>query len=529
MNVQHLQNNPYNTSTGCGYTWPHAPSNLSLSGSVSQTISRNNSHFPSQIQHRNCPPTRTTCSRHPINNQNFGKPMYQNTHGVHSCNCSGQQCPPQPVNCYPFFNPYQYQQWNCSSPPQSCSYSVQKASSQNKVALSAAEPNVNPYVIPISEKKHRAKVGHSKRENMTATGFNTQPNSRYKTPKSTSSSDYTYVTTETYKYTDKSKSSKTGPTGKGTATKTTQKSPSEGNNNDDTSTDDDTSTSSVDHPDSHSSSPSGSHSSSDSGSSDTSNTEPASSKSRTSSGKTKSTSETDNEGKKPTKEKDNEGKKPTKEKDNESKKPTKEKSSERKKPTKEKSSERKKPTKEKSSERKKPTKGKGSERKKPTKEKVHEKTTTTPTAEKVSERKKSTEEKDGELKKSTPAKDSKSHEGLGFCFNPDSAMATEFSITIDPEEPDPLEYALNNGIIPIICGYMPPSAAPCLPSFPQNNSKESPTYVPSKSSKTSSWYGNGSGSVISSYTSYNNINPYQNASIQSSQQSEQNETNNNKI
>jgi hypothetical protein len=133
--------------------------------------------------------------------------------------------------------------------------------------------------------------------------------------------------------------------------------------------------------------------------------------------------------------------------------------------------------------------------------------------------------KSSSIRRLSKAKDSKSHEGLGFCFNPDSAMATEFTITIDPEEPDPLEYALDNGILPIICGYMPPSAAPCIPQFPQKD-------IISSSSKASSAAGSpsqyGAGSTVSSsypyqassfthhYPTQSNYYPYQHTNSQSS-------------
>jgi len=51
--------------------------------------------------------------------------------------------------------------------------------------------------------------------------------------------------------------------------------------------------------------------------------------------------------------------------------------------------------------------------------------------------------------------------GLCFEFNPHDHFSTEFEITIDPEEePDPLAYAVERGIMPIVSCLQGPSTVP---------------------------------------------------------------------
>lgn len=56
------------------------------------------------------------------------------------------------------------------------------------------------------------------------------------------------------------------------------------------------------------------------------------------------------------------------------------------------------------------------------------------------------------------------NDGLDFEFRPHSACGMDVTITIEPEEPDPIEFALDNGISPIVCCMMPP----CLMVAPPN-------------------------------------------------------------
>lgn len=53
----------------------------------------------------------------------------------------------------------------------------------------------------------------------------------------------------------------------------------------------------------------------------------------------------------------------------------------------------------------------------------------------------------------------KKAQGLNFDFLPHDDLATEVTMVIEPDEPEPLQFAVENGIMPIICCYMPSSVA----------------------------------------------------------------------
>lgn len=53
----------------------------------------------------------------------------------------------------------------------------------------------------------------------------------------------------------------------------------------------------------------------------------------------------------------------------------------------------------------------------------------------------------------------KKQQGLNFDFLPHDDLATEVTMIIEPDEPEPLQYAVENGVMPIICCYMPSSIA----------------------------------------------------------------------
>ena len=88
----------------------------------------------------------------------------------------------------------------------------------------------------------------------------------------------------------------------------------------------------------------------------------------------------------------------------------------------------------------------------------------------------------------------RSDEGLDFVFNPDDDMATEITVTVEPDEPDMLEYALDNGIMPVVCGYLPPHIDPtaCGTHPGINNNTEGRNSRGSFSGYGSSGYGYGS-------------------------------------
>ncbi|ODN06326.1 Nucleolar and coiled-body phosphoprotein 1 [Orchesella cincta] len=100
-------------------------------------------------------------------------------------------------------------------------------------------------------------------------------------------------------------------------------------------------------------------------------------------------------------------------------------------------------------------------------------------------------------KRTTERQRLKKPQGLNFDFLPHDDLATEVTMTIEPDDPEPLQYAVENGIMPIICCYMPtslavnqqqPSNNPSFAGYPQSSN----TYGYGSNSKGSSGSGSGS-------------------------------------
>lgn len=84
----------------------------------------------------------------------------------------------------------------------------------------------------------------------------------------------------------------------------------------------------------------------------------------------------------------------------------------------------------------------------------------------------------------------KKNQGLNFDFLPHDNCCTEVELIIEPDEPDPLECAINNGIMPIVCCYMPPCLSldpksPLGASVANNGSGNNSHYAHSQSQKGS--------------------------------------------
>lgn len=109
-----------------------------------------------------------------------------------------------------------------------------------------------------------------------------------------------------------------------------------------------------------------------------------------------------------------------------------------------------------------------------------------------------------------PRKKLQNPQGLNFDFLPHDDLATEVTMTIEPDEPEPLHYAIENGIMPIICCYMPSSLAV--------SGQGSTTTSMTGSSPSSGYYGSGSGgsmgsSIITGYPNPGHGAPHQKAYV----------------
>ncbi|CAL8104085.1 unnamed protein product [Orchesella dallaii] len=104
-------------------------------------------------------------------------------------------------------------------------------------------------------------------------------------------------------------------------------------------------------------------------------------------------------------------------------------------------------------------------------------------------------------KNTTVRRKLKKPQGLNFDFLPHDDLATEVTMTIEPDEPEPLQYAVENGIMPIICCYMPTSLAvnqqqptsshPSIAGYPQSSYNSNSKYGNGSSSKSKTHAGSG--------------------------------------
>ncbi len=106
----------------------------------------------------------------------------------------------------------------------------------------------------------------------------------------------------------------------------------------------------------------------------------------------------------------------------------------------------------------------------------------------------------------------KKAQGLNFDFLPHDDLATEVTMVIEPDDPEPLQFAVENGIMPIICCYMPSSVA--VQQAPDYQASSVQAYSNMNSTSTSSPSTNTYGSSSYGYGYSGQTTPYGTGSTQ---------------